>query len=75
MDAAQTAAKVSAAASTSVNPSAPLKPSDPKIECSDYDPEDDVPLSDLARVSSDDQHVCSASTSVNPFKPSDSKFS
>ena len=60
MDAAPTAAKVFAATSTSTNPSAPLKPSDPKfsqLECSDDDSEDDVPLSDLARVSSDDQHV------------------
>ena len=50
MDAAQTNC-----CSTSVNPSAPLKPSDPKfsqIGCSD---EDDVPLSDLAQVSSDCQ--------------------
>ena len=57
MEAAQTAAKVFAAASTS---STPLKASDPKfsqIGCSDDDSEDDVPLSDLARVSSDDQHV------------------
>ena len=60
MDAAPTTAKVLAAASSSTNPSAPSKPSDPKfsqIECSDEDSEDDVPLSDLARVSSDDQHV------------------
>ena len=60
MDAAPSAAKVLAAVSASTNPSAPLKPSDPKFsqfECSDDDSEDDVPLSDLARVSSDDQHV------------------
>jgi hypothetical protein len=60
MDAAPTTAKVFTAASTSTNPSAPSKPSDPKFSqfaCSDDDSEDDVPLSDLARVSSDDQHV------------------
>ena len=60
MDAAPTVAKVFAAASASTNPSAPSKPSDPKFsqfECSDDDSEDDVPLSDLARVSLDDQHV------------------
>lgn len=60
MDATPTAAKASVAASTLTNPSAPLKHSDPKFsqfECSDDDSEDDVPLSDLARVSSDDQHV------------------
>ena len=58
-DAAPTAAKVFAAASASTNPSAPIKPSDPKfsqLECTDDDSEDDIPLSDLARVS-DDQHV------------------
>ena len=60
MDAVPTAAKVFAAATTSTNPSAPLKPSDPKFSqfgCSDDDSEDDVPLSDLARLPSDDQHV------------------
>jgi hypothetical protein len=60
MDATPTAAKVFAAASTSTNPSAPLKLSDPnfsQFECSDDDSEDDVPLSDLARVSSNYQHV------------------
>lgn len=48
-------------ASTLTNPLAPLKSSDPKfsrIECSDDDnSEDDVPLSELARMSSDDQHL------------------
>jgi hypothetical protein len=60
MDAAPTAAKDFAVASVSTNPSASLHPSDPKFsqfECSDDDSEDDVPLSDLARVSSDNQHV------------------
>ena len=60
MYAAPTVAKDFAAASVSTNASAPLHPSDPKFsqfECSDDDSEDDVPLSDLARVSSDNQHV------------------
>ena len=41
--------------STLTNPSAPPKPSDPKFsQFDDDDSEDDVPLSDLSRVTTDD---------------------
>lgn len=77
MDAAPTTAKVFPAASTTTKLSAPSKPSDPKfsqIECSDYDSEDDVPLSDLARVSSDDQHVSlKRPRPLSPSAPNDSE--
>ena len=75
MDAAPTAAKNVAVASGSTNPSAsaPLKTSDPKFsqfECSDDDSEDDVPLSDLARVSSDEQRVnLKRSRPLSPLVP------
>ena len=56
---APTAAVEAFVASTSTNPSSKL--SDPKFsrfECSDDDDsEDDVPLSELTRASSDDPHV------------------
>lgn len=47
--------------SASINPSVSSKPSDPKFSHFEYpdddDSEDDIPLSDLARVTSDSQHV------------------
>jgi len=46
-----------AAFSPATNPSAPSDLKFSRVECSDDDSEDDIPLSDLVRVTSDDQHV------------------
>ena len=73
MDAAPTVVKDFAAASASTNLSAPFKPSDPKF--SEFrvqveDSEDDVSLSDLARMSSDDHQYYVSLKRPRPLSPS-----